>query len=290
MNSPQLFEVVASALVFQFVPPDRDSESVERVPSYYDKLNSWLGQILQRDIDNVQIELCEIEQHGVAIRICPIESPEKPPSSEDIDNLVACLEQQIDILVATVQHADTFVKLVSENDSLHLVEMPGWAGLGGVRYAPSTWVNVMTDQAKEELNRLNTQLVETLRNTDAAFSLGEGADGLACVRFGMVTQDTGKDDFINSKFNSNLYHYKLNFPSTSKQKYNSKFQEFETVRMFKTQKNDQIWTKKHYPKIDNHERNQQKKEERKKKATFQNPFLLFLSFVLFCLYLPQLST
>ena len=33
-----------------------------------------------------------------------------------------------------------------------------------------------------------------------------------------------------------------------------------------------------------------KKEERKKKATFQNPFLLFLSFVLFCPYLPQPST
>jgi len=31
----------------------------------------------------------------------------------------------------------------------------------------------MTDQAKEELNRLNMQLVEQLRNTDAAFSLGE---------------------------------------------------------------------------------------------------------------------
>ena len=197
VNSPQLFEVVASALVFQFVPPDRDSQSVERVPSYYDKLNSWLGQILQRDIDNVQIELCEIEYHGVAIRICPLESPEKPASSEDIDNLVACLEQQIEILVATVQHKDTFVKLVTENDSLHLVEMPGWAGLGGVRYAPPTWINVMTDQAKEELNRLNTQLVETLRSTDAAFSLGEGADGLACVRFGMVTQDTGKGLLFN---------------------------------------------------------------------------------------------
>lgn len=95
-------------------------------------------------------------------------------------------------MLATVEHKDTFVRLVSENDSLHLVEMPGWAGLGGVRYAPPTWIHVMSDQAREELNKLNTQLVEMLRSTDAAFSLGEGADGLACVRFGMVTQDTGK--------------------------------------------------------------------------------------------------
>ena len=32
--------------------------------------------------------------------------------------------------------------------------------------------------------------------------------------------------------NSNPYHYKLKFPSTSKQKYNSKLQEFETVQLF----------------------------------------------------------
>lgn len=70
--------------------------------------------------------------------------------------------------------------------------MPGWAGLGGVRYVPPTWIHVMTERAKEELNRLNTELVEALRSTDAAFSLGEGPDGLACVQFGMVTQDTGK--------------------------------------------------------------------------------------------------
>ena len=89
-------------------------------------------------------------------------------------------------MLATVHHKETFVKLVSENDSLHLVEMPGWAGLGGVRYAPPTCI-----LGKEDLNRLNTQLVETLKSTDAAFSLGEGGDGLACVRFGMVTEDTG---------------------------------------------------------------------------------------------------
>ncbi|XP_012284372.1 pyridoxal-dependent decarboxylase domain-containing protein 1 [Orussus abietinus] len=196
-NGPLHFEVVASAFVFQFVPSDHDPRANERVPPYYDKLNSWLGQILQRDIENVQVELCEIEQRGVAIRVCPLESSKSPPRPEDVDNVVACLEQQVEILRATVEHKETFVRLVSENDSLHLVEMPGWAGLGGVRYAPPTWIHVMTDQAKEELNRLNTRLVEALRSTDAAFSLGEGADGLACVRFGMVTQDTDVAELLS---------------------------------------------------------------------------------------------
>ncbi|EGI62355.1 PREDICTED: pyridoxal-dependent decarboxylase domain-containing protein 1 [Acromyrmex echinatior] len=197
VNNLQLFEVVANSLVFQFVSSNGDLQVTDRVLPYYDKLNSWLGQILQRDIDNIQIELCDIEQCGIAIRICPLENPDQPPTSEDIDNLVTFLEQQIEILLATVEHKDTFLRLVSENDYLHLVEMPGWAGLGGVRYAPPTWIQVMTDQSKEELNKLNTQLVETLRSTDAAFSLGEGADGLACVRFGMVTQDTDVAELLS---------------------------------------------------------------------------------------------
>lgn len=196
VNNLQLFEVVANALVFQFVSTNKNLQATDRVLPYYDKLNSWLGQILQRDIDNILIDLCDIEQYGVAIRICPLENPDQPPTTEDIDNLVTCLEQQIEILLATVEHKDTFVRLVLENDSLHLVEMPGWAGLGGVRYAPS-WIHIRTDRAREELNKLNTQLVETLRSTDAAFSLGEGADGLACVRFGMVTQETDVAELLS---------------------------------------------------------------------------------------------
>lgn len=95
VNNLQLFEVVANALVFQFVSSNRDLQITDRVLPYYDKLNSWLGQILQRDIDNIQIELCDIEQCGIAIRICPLENPDQPPTSEDIDNLVTFLEQQI---------------------------------------------------------------------------------------------------------------------------------------------------------------------------------------------------
>jgi hypothetical protein len=62
--------------------------------------------------------------------------------------------------------------MVAASPRLRLVDMPGWAGLGGVRYVPEGWEQLMTDQAKEELNRLNVQLVEQLHNTDAAFSLG----------------------------------------------------------------------------------------------------------------------
>ena len=92
---PQLLEVVSTVVLFQFKPQVVDPQETDMSPIYYNKLNSWLAQILQRDIDNIDVELCEIEQHGIAIRICPLESTECPPTSDDIDNVIACLEQQM---------------------------------------------------------------------------------------------------------------------------------------------------------------------------------------------------
>ncbi|GLH04158.1 Uncharacterized protein GBIM_09930 [Gryllus bimaculatus] len=197
MNTSLLFEVVACTVVFQFIPVNNGEPVEGRVPPYYDKLNSWLGQILQRDASQIPIEICELETNGVVLRYCPLEmGTDRQPSLDDIEAFVQCVEQQLDILTATVQHKETFQQLVTSNPRLRLVEMPGWAGLGGVRYVPEAWEQLLTDQAREELNRLNMQLVEQLRSTDAAFSLGEGADGLVCVRFGMVTAETDVEELL----------------------------------------------------------------------------------------------
>lgn len=69
--------------------------------------------------------------------------------------------------------------------------------MGGVRYCPEGWEQLLTDQAKEELNHLNMALVDSLRSTDSAFSLGEDADGLMCVRFGMLTPQSDVEELLN---------------------------------------------------------------------------------------------
>lgn len=62
------------------------------------------------------------------------------------------------------------------------------------RYLPAAWrsnnVEQLPDQGKEEINKVNRELVARLKQTDSAFSIGEGKDGLACVRFGMVVAAT----------------------------------------------------------------------------------------------------
>lgn len=73
---------------------------------------------------------------------------------------------------ATVRLKSTFQQHVENNPRLQLVEIEGWAGLGGVRYVPQAIEEIETDQCKQDLNKLNIELVAKLRSTDAAFSLG----------------------------------------------------------------------------------------------------------------------
>ncbi|XP_047994845.1 pyridoxal-dependent decarboxylase domain-containing protein 1 isoform X2 [Leguminivora glycinivorella] len=173
----------ASACVaFQFAPADAD-----KPPPYYDKLNSWLGQVLQREADMISIEVCETESHGVVLRYCPLEGS----VTSDLDGLPAILDAQVHVLRATAALREPFLQHVAAIPCLEAAAVPGWAGLGGVRYVPAGW-----EDTPQRLDALNRQLVEALRATDGAFSCGESADGRACVRFGMVTADTDVQELL----------------------------------------------------------------------------------------------
>lgn len=124
-----LFESTACCVVFQFTPEVKDGEFLSKVPPYYDKLNSWLGQILQLDAPQVPIDICELDNIGVVLRFCPFENPNtQQPTSEEIQAFVQCLEQQLVILRATIHHRETFIKLVDASPVLKLVDLPDWAG------------------------------------------------------------------------------------------------------------------------------------------------------------------
>uniref|UniRef100_A0A182N0N8 Pyridoxal-dependent decarboxylase domain-containing protein 1 n=1 Tax=Anopheles dirus TaxID=7168 RepID=A0A182N0N8_9DIPT len=184
-------------------PANGTAESVEKNASnapYYDRLNSWLGQILLRDCGHLSLEMIEHDQHGICIRYCPF----VPGYGEQLPRLTAdtlatfagCIETQSEILHSTIRHRARFQRLVAESGVLRLIELHDWAGLGGVYYVPEGWETLLTDQAKGELNKLNTALVEALQATDSAFSHAESSDGLICVRFGMVTSETDVEELL----------------------------------------------------------------------------------------------
>lgn len=152
--------------------------------SYYDRLNGWLGQILLRDCAQLNLEIVNHPMYGTCIRYSPFSlgCGDMLPPNEIIDNVAHFIEAQIEILMATVKHKSRFNKLVEESAVLRLIELNDWAGLGSVHYVPEGWETLLTDQAKTELNRLNSALVDMLKAHDNAFSLGEASDGLICVR------------------------------------------------------------------------------------------------------------
>lgn len=196
---PLLFEYTTSSVVFQFIPESNsNSEIITKVPHYYDKLNSWVGQILNIDAPQVPLDICDLENIGVVLRFCPFENATgKQVNEEDINVFIQCLEQQLVILKATIQQKELFINLVNQSPVLKLVELPEWAGLGGVRYVPEGWEQILIDHAINELNNLNIALVESLRSTDSAFSLGEGKNGLMCIRFGMLTPQSDVEELLN---------------------------------------------------------------------------------------------
>ncbi|XP_055616087.1 pyridoxal-dependent decarboxylase domain-containing protein 1 [Toxorhynchites rutilus septentrionalis] len=176
-------------------------KTIEKISnsSYFDRLNGWLGQILLRDCAQLNLEIINHPVYGTCIRYSPFAPGygELLPLNEVIENVAQFIEAQIEILTATVKHRNRFNKLVEESPVLRLIELNDWAGLGSVHYVPEGWETLLTDQAKTELNRLNTALVEMLKAHDGAFSLGEGSDGLICVRFGMVTSETDVEELLD---------------------------------------------------------------------------------------------
>lgn len=206
ISTSVLFDILVPTVVFQYVGMDSmsESETDKSSPScsesYLNSLNSWLGQILLRDAPYINLDIMELDNGNVCLRYCPLDGyKSKEVTVEILDLFVGCIAQQVDILNATVKHRDVFPRLVKECSSLQCVELADWAGLGGVRYIPKNWVGNLSDlpdTGKEEVNKINQELVILLKNTDSAFSLGEGEDGLHCVRFGMVTEDTDMEELI----------------------------------------------------------------------------------------------
>ena len=166
---------------------DAVKKAIEKVnnASYFDRLNSWLGQTLERDFPQVQLSLMDHPIYGTCIRYSPFEMSlgEKVPTKEIFAEFYEFFEAQSDILCATIEKKQIFHDLVENSKVLRLVQLSDdWAGLGGVHYVPEHMETIETDQGKTELNRINVQLVDKLRSSDNAFSLGESTDGIACIR------------------------------------------------------------------------------------------------------------
>lgn len=158
------------------------------------------------------MEVVDVETTGYVLRLCPFESLSFSGVSltdDDLEAFIIALENQTSILDATVCQRQKFIQQIEAEDKIELVEIPHWAGLGGVCYIPPELRKAKLDPeaayGPDELqliNQRNLQLVNQLRSVDSAFSLGEGCIGgqddrvRLCVRFGMVSMDTDVEELL----------------------------------------------------------------------------------------------
>jgi len=210
VDAIDVFHTVSPALAFQYVS-DSPPDLTDRVPPYTDNLNSWLGQILQRDAPHIPVEIVDVETTGYVLRLCPFEDVAMVGlAPEDVETFLQCVDEKCAILNATVTQRTKFMELIELEPSVQHVDIAHWAGLGGVRYIPYDYIDKesekvleLTDDDMKMINQRNMELVATLRNTDSAFSLGEGPapDHAMCVRFGMVTMETEVEELLTLVIN-----------------------------------------------------------------------------------------
>ena len=118
-------------------------------------------------------------------------------TDDDFGQLTNFFEQQLIILKTTIENKSNLKKSIEKSNVLRYVDLKDWVGLGGVRYVPEDWENLLTDRAKIELNDLNQKLIEILKATDSAFSMGLSVDDFVCIRFGMLTPQSDIEELLD---------------------------------------------------------------------------------------------
>ncbi|XP_052263333.1 putative pyridoxal-dependent decarboxylase domain-containing protein 2 isoform X2 [Dreissena polymorpha] len=180
---------------------EETEEDRQRKHNYYNSLNIWLAESLQADNPCVEITLVDLEREGTCMKFAPLQSAQIIGTTrEDVVDFVKSLKSQISILDATVLNYERFRHVTSDQENLRLVDIQNWAGLGAVQYIPNDYLDSLdslSEQACAEINHLNIELIQKLKATDSAFSLGFTSEDLACVKFGLITEDTDVTELIS---------------------------------------------------------------------------------------------
>lgn len=100
------------------------------------------------------------------------------------------LQHYIDIVIATMTARKKLLSSVTNYDNLVTIPLSNWAGIGAIRYIPST-INTseITEASTYEINTIQAELARQLQTNDTAFSLGGGTDdndSMFYIRLGMI--------------------------------------------------------------------------------------------------------
>jgi len=181
------------------------------IDAYIDLLNLWLFDKLVQQYPKMNLELLKSvhfqmahsmnEDHkqtnaAHAIRFAPLEHLLDVIDETDMQTFINDIQRFSDILLATMIARVRLPTTVSNYENLVAVQMSNWAGVGGVRYVPSSTDNPIEGAESiaapsiYNINTIQAELSRKLQTNDSAFSLGESAneegEPLFYLRLGMV--------------------------------------------------------------------------------------------------------
>uniref|UniRef100_A0A4W3HUN6 Pyridoxal-dependent decarboxylase domain-containing protein 1 n=1 Tax=Callorhinchus milii TaxID=7868 RepID=A0A4W3HUN6_CALMI len=182
-------------------------------------LHILLGEQLGQLVPASGVDVVELEDEGVCIRFSPLMTAAVlGTKSENVDQVVECLQGKIPILNSTLQLREEFKQEVYQTAGLTHIEDLNWPGLGVVRYE---FTNEESDPEKKqaEMEKITSGLLKKLKelDSDLMFSTGPEFGGEKnCIYIGMVTDDldvpelvetiaaTGREIEENSKLLENM--------------------------------------------------------------------------------------
>jgi len=191
-----------SVVIFRFQANDLAEINFDDFNGYIDLLNLWLYDKLSQQYPKMNLEILKtayfqssisdqtnpIPAH--ALRFAPLEHLLDVIDQNDIQSYVDDIQRYSDILLSTMTARINLSSNISKYENLVSVPIANWAGIGAVRYIPSS-VNPseINETSAYEINSIQAELARQLQTNDSAFSLGGGSDthdSMFYLRLGMI--------------------------------------------------------------------------------------------------------
>ena len=163
-------------------------------------LKSTHFQMLKSDDNNSNLTPAH------ALRFAPLEHLLDVIDENDMQSFAEDIQRYCDILLATMTARANLSSTVSKYENLVSVPMSNWAGIGAVRYIPST-VNPseINEISAYEINTIQAELARKLQTNDSAFSLGGETDennSMFYLRLGMIRKREDLDVLLKKISNA----------------------------------------------------------------------------------------
>ncbi|KAM6965927.1 LOW QUALITY PROTEIN: pyridoxal-dependent decarboxylase domain-containing protein 1 [Tautogolabrus adspersus] len=165
-----------------------------------DFINRWLVEQLLQKVPISGVDVVELGDEGIYVSFSPLQTAAVlGTQQEDIESLVGKLSELVQLVSSTISLRLNFREETQRHSPmLKYIEDLSWPGLGAVRYEPQA-EGMDESKKKQELEKINTELLKKLQDLDAdiIFSNGKFGKEKDCIFVGMVSEDINVEELVD---------------------------------------------------------------------------------------------